>query len=106
MSVRARGFILMLVGGLFAAGVLYIVATKGMGNPMRGSYALIGFAVPCVPFLMGLVELLFGVPISQVSNKWDALQGWQRGVLGTLIVLTVFVIASGLFIVAGYTGLI
>lgn len=33
-------------------------------------------------------------------------QGWQRGVLGTLVVLVAFAIAFGLFMVAAFTGLI
>ena len=35
----------------------------------------------------GLVQVVSGVPFSELSSRWDALQGWQRGVLGTLIFL-------------------
>ena len=78
----------------------------GLGDTTGGGVALIATAIPCVPFLIGVVEFIFGVPIRQTSDKWDALQGWQRGVLGSFIALLFFVVAAGLFIVAGYTGLI
>ena len=37
--------------------------------------------------LVGLLELITGVSFTQWAGKWDRLKGWQRGVLGTLIVI-------------------
>ena len=38
-------------------------------------------------FCVGIVELLTGRPYQQLAEAWMALRGWQRGVIGTLIVL-------------------
>jgi AcrR family transcriptional regulator len=44
-----------------------------------------------LPFArVGLVEVTTGVPVTEVSSAWDALAGWQRGVLGILIVALAF----------------
>ena len=32
------------------------------------------------------------MPISKVASGWDALAGWQRGVLGTLVVALAFIL--------------
>jgi uncharacterized membrane protein len=47
----------------------------------------------------GFLELVTGSPFSQLGRKWMALRGWQRGVLGTLIVLAtaVFIILIAVF---------
>ena len=106
MTIRQKAVIKILGGGLIFACVLYGVMVHGLGKATGGGIVLIATAIPCVPFLIGVTEFLFGVPISQVSGKWDSLQGWQRGVLGILVVLAAFAIASGLFMVAVFTGLI
>ena len=41
--------------------------------------------------LVGLVQLVGGVPFAKIAADWDNLAGWQRGVLGTLV----FVVAIG-----------
>lgn len=106
MTVRSKAIIKILTGGFIFACVLYAVAIHGIGKATGGGFILIATAIPCVPFFIGVTEFLFGVPIKQVSNKWDDLQGWQRGVLGMLIVLATFAIATGLFMVAVFAGLI
>ena len=43
-----------------------------------------GGAFLCIPFLMHLLELISGVPFTELSNRWDGLKGWQRGVIGLI----------------------
>ena len=43
---------------------------------------VVGGAFLCTPFLMHLLELLAGVPFTDLSNRWDGLKGWQKGVIG------------------------
>lgn len=55
-----------------------------------------GWGVPGALALAALVQVVSGVPFSELSSQWDDLQGWQRGVLGTLI----FMVAVGLIFIA------
>ena len=72
------GFILCL--GLFAG-----ISAIGYlpGNP----FMLIPAAIPFVYFCIGLIELISGRPYQQLADSWMALRGWQRGVIGTLIII-------------------
>jgi hypothetical protein len=47
---------------------------------------LIGMGAVALPFLAACLELISGVPLRDLSTKWDGLAGWQRGLLGTLII--------------------
>jgi hypothetical protein len=48
----------------------------GMGLIFAIAYACIGF-----------VEIVTGRPFSQLAKAWMELAGWQRGVLGVIIIL-------------------
>lgn len=54
------------------------------------------FALPGAYVLIGLLEVVSGVPFKDISGEWDSLAGWQRGVLGVVIV-----ILASLFIFSG-----
>jgi len=52
----------------------------------------------CTPFLMHLLELIVGVPFADMSNRWDDLKGWQRGVIGIAgcgILITIVILVMG-----------
>ena len=74
-----------ILGCLLMAGIYTAIAFAGYmpGNP----FMLIPAAIPFVYVCIGLVELLTGRPYQQLADAWMALKGWQRGVIGTLIVL-------------------
>ena len=44
--------------------------------------------LPLAIALIGSVELITGAPFTRLADSWMRLRGWQRGVLGTLIVFT------------------
>ena len=86
-----------LLGFLLMAGLLLVVSLAGYmpGNP----FMLISAGVPFVYLCIGVIELLTGRPFQQLADAWMALRGWQRGVIGTLIVfvagsLIMFLIAA------------
>jgi hypothetical protein len=83
-ATRRQGLKLMVISGALTAvtmaGVMWLART---GWTVR-SYAL---GIPGAFFLAGLIQLVSGVPFAELAERWDALHGWQRGVLGTLIVL-------------------
>jgi hypothetical protein len=46
-----------------------------------------GWGVPGAFALVGLLQLVSGVPFTELSSRWNSLAGWQRGILGVGIVL-------------------
>jgi hypothetical protein len=74
-----------ILGCLGMAGLFIAISFAGYmpGNP----FMLIPAAIPFVYFCIGTIELLSGRPYQQLAQAWMALRGWQRGVIGTLIVL-------------------
>ena len=81
-SVRRRGLVKVVIGvPLGIAWFLFQQRVEAMSEWLR--LAVPGF--PGVLALIGLVELTSGMPISHLSKAWDGLRGWQRGVIGTLI---------------------
>lgn len=94
--VRKRGlrrFVLWLLVFL-AAMAVPLFALPRLGFQLR-PLGMIPFALPGAFALQGLVELIVGVPFVELARRWDQLKGWQRGVLGTIIVLVALVVIVG-----------
>lgn len=74
-----------ILGCLLMAGLYVAIAYAGFlpANP----FMLIPAAIPFVYVCIGVIEMLTGRPYQQLADAWMALKGWQRGVIGTLIVL-------------------
>ena len=87
-SVRSKGFLRFVIGlGAFAVGLtipMFVLPYFGLQLTPMG---MIPFALPGAYALSGLVELITGVSFLDLARHWDDLQGWQRGILGTFIVL-------------------
>jgi len=83
-TIRRSGLIKMLVWGV-AAVVLgkYAFWLSHHGWQIIG----VGWGIPGAFCMAGLVQFVSGVPFAELSARWDALEGWQRGVFGTLIFL-------------------
>ena len=97
-SIRTIGSIKLLGWGTLAAlgGVLvYWLDVHWHQIPVGGG--LIAVGLPGALALTGLLELLTGHRFLSLASKWDQLAGWQRGVLGLLVVALAFgVVGCGL----------
>ena len=94
-GIRQRGLKRMLIGAVIAAvWGAFVMWVYSRGRSLMGP----GLGLPGVLFLVGLVELVSGRSIQELAQRWDELQGWQRGVLGLAIVAiattVILVIAS------------
>jgi hypothetical protein len=92
----------MLVWGVVAAILGNYIAWLGQHHWQIIGY---GWFIPGALFLKGLVQFASGVPFLELSSKWDALEGWQRGVLGTVIFLgsVIFIfVCIFIFMIAKY----
>ena len=99
-AVRNKG-LLKTIGGVVGFAIVFSTVLKhGLGDPSRGSPAkLIAMAAPGSFLLVGMIELSTGIAFEDISEKWDDLPSWQRGVLGLLVViLAIFLAFCGLII--------
>src|ERR1043166_3576386 len=73
------------LGCLLIVGLFVGISFAGYmpGNP----FMLIPAGIPFVYVCAGLVELITGRPFQELADAWMTLKGWQRGIIGTLIVL-------------------
>jgi hypothetical protein len=85
------GLVKLLGGALVFAMILSYFKQHGLKagtNPLK----IIGPALPGAFALVGLVELCTGMHVAEVASAWNALAGWQRGILGIFIVAVAFVL--------------
>ena len=95
-SARQAGLLRLLGGGVLFAGVLaYVYSQGGFGDARGGTFSVIGMGAPGAMAIIGLVELVTGIHFSHFSERWDALPGWKRGVLGVCAVLAAGVVIFG-----------
>jgi hypothetical protein len=91
VQIRKRGLMMFVIGGIIFAGILYLMYWLSAHNH-QFSVELIGAGVPFAVSCIGLIELVSGAPYYRLAQAWMGLRGWQRGVLGTLIVVASLVI--------------
>jgi hypothetical protein len=91
----------MLVSGPIAVAALLAapfastwLASHGL-EFAKGPWLLLLAATPLVPFLLALASWLSGRSRAELEADWNGLAGWQRGVLGTLIVLAAAAVILG-----------
>jgi len=67
------------------------------------SFKLSGFAglLPVAWVLAGVLQIVTGVPFDELSDRWDNLAGWQRGLIGVSVFLAgLLLLAIVLFVMA------
>lgn len=109
--VRLIG-LLKFVGGVaaFAAG-FWFVLTYGeeswFGTHYRGPVAwAVAAAMPGVLGLVGLVELVSGVPMRELAGRWDALPGWKRWPLAMAVIALASIVTAAVFVGLAYLRII
>jgi hypothetical protein len=91
MNTRTLGLLKLAGCGIVYAVIFSTVLKNGLGDPTHGGpFKMILIALPGAFGLAGLLELATGIRFQDISSAWDSLAGWQRGVLGTLIVIAAF----------------
>jgi hypothetical protein len=91
-ATRRKGMVIFITGlAVFAFGLAVAIILAWQGYELNPRDLLI-LAIPGGYALSGLLEAITGVPFMQFARQWDELQGWQRGVIGTAIVLAAMAI--------------
>ena len=78
-------------GGVVFAAILFLMYWLS-AHGYRFHFAVIGASLPFVFVCVGFIELVTGSPYQRLGQRWMALAGWQRGVLGTFIVVAALAI--------------
>lgn len=92
------------IGGVIFGAILYLVYWLS-ARGYKFHFAVIGAGLPFVLVCVGFIEAVTGSPYSRLAQRWMALRGWQRGVLGTFIVLAalVFILIGVTFCILTFT---
>jgi len=98
-ATRRHGLLLLLGAGAGAVVIALAMTWLRESGLMLHGY---GWALPGAIALTGLLELVSGVPFSEWAQRWDSLAGWQRGVLGVLIVAAALAAILALMILVAY----
>jgi hypothetical protein len=90
-QIRKRGLKMFAIGGGIFAAILYLMWWLS-AHSYHFSFAVIGASLPFAYACVGFIELMTGAPYLRLAQSWMSLRGWQRGVLGTFIVVASLVI--------------
>lgn len=93
-GARRGGLLKLAIGTLVAAGIAVSIHLGGLARGAETSLVKLPFAIAAAYALLGAVEVVSGVPSAKLASKWNALSGWQRGVVGTLIAFLAFCVAG------------
>jgi hypothetical protein len=99
MTIRLRGLLQFLGSGALFALVVWWLAARHARDPSHAlagnPFDAIALATPGGFSLAGLVQAVSGVPFAELSDQWNALAGWQRGVYGVGIFVAACVVVFG-----------
>jgi hypothetical protein len=101
MNVRMAGAQKIALGIVGSIAAWYLVVwIRSLGYTPNG-FAMIPLATPAAWGLAGLLEVVTGLAFTTIAQKWDDLAGWQRGLLGLLVVALAFVVMMGTIVLFG-----
>ena len=93
MDTRTKGLLKFIGGGLLGAIAIYVfIHGERFKRGTVGPEMLIAVATPSAYSLAGFIEFVSGIPFGKLASSWDSLRGWQRGVIGLLVVAAAFAV--------------
>jgi hypothetical protein len=102
-SIRRKGLLRFVIGlAVFAVGLTIPLFVLPYFNHQLTPTDMIPFSLPGAYALSGVIEFVTGVSFLEFARRWDELEGWQRGIFGTFIVVIALflIIAVGSLIVS------
>jgi hypothetical protein len=106
MSIRLKGFMQFAASGVVFSLMLWWFIQQRAANPdfslPGGPFGLLVMMVPGGFALAGLVQSVTGVPFADLSARWNALKGWQRGLMGFGVFASCLLLLFGGLVAYGY----
>jgi hypothetical protein len=79
VAIGTIGFVLML-------GLFFLIGMAAGYAPVS-PFKMIPLCIPFVYLCVGLIEVVSGKPYRHLAAAWMNLKGWQRGIIGTIIII-------------------
>lgn len=106
MSIRLKGFLQFAASGVAFGLILWWFMQQRAADPdfslPGGPFGLLVMMVPGGFALAGLLQSVTGVPFADLSARWNALKGWQRGLMGVGIFVLGLLLLFGGLVAYGY----
>ena len=106
LSTRQKGILKLLIGSLAGIAAGYILHILEESGTTINMFYLAAIAAPAAWGLGGLLEFILNRPFSEMETWWNSLKGWQRGILGIIVVILFFALMISSVGIAGYFELI
>ncbi len=90
--IHANKWVKFFIGSLTCIVIFILFVDFNLEKSFIVKQFIIPLAVPGAFALMGLLEIITGIPFKEMSGKWDNLKGWQRGILGIAVAILTFII--------------
>jgi hypothetical protein len=88
MPTRLRGLLITIGSALASWGLLLLLQWAAPPRVHKGA------ALPLVGVLWGLLELVSGVPLPELAERWETLSKGVQGALSFLVIM----LALGVFV--------
>ncbi len=100
-TTRKAGITIFAIGAVvsLAGGWLAVTYDLWRFKPFGWLYAC-----PVALAMIGLGQAVTGVPFRDLAAQWDALKGWQRGVLGITLLAVFSALLFGIVAAAVMSG--
>lgn len=90
--IHLNKWIKLAAGVLLSCSIYIIIDRFNLEKSYVVKQSIILLAVPGAVALIGLLEIITGLAFTDISKKWDSLAGWQRGILGLVVVSLFFLV--------------
>ena len=88
-GIRRRAWIKVGIGtvGLVLMLSLFFLIGAAVDYAPVNPFKMIPLCIPFVYLCVGLIEVVSNKPYRHLAAEWMNLKGWQRGIIGTIIVI-------------------
>ena len=96
-SVRAIGLMRFLTGTALTAAILLFFQWRA-SHSAQGHVTAVLWGLPGAWAIAGLIEMITGVHIMELSARWDSMAQWKQTVYGLLLMALGFLLIAGVIV--------
>ena len=80
------------IGALVCFTIFSFIYMNHYEDALMNKNSIIYISAPVAYALIGLLEIISGVPFKDIAKSWDEISGWQRGIIGVIVVIVVLAV--------------